>query len=83
MADTIATIDSGDELTVSVADTTLFTTQTDLTNPAVVESLDYVGDVDVTTNGKINGSILVYRTTTNKWTSTTTLDAQNMEGGEF
>ena len=30
-----------------------------------------------------NGSVLVYKTTTNKWTSTTTLDAQNMEGGEF
>ena len=25
----------------------------------------------------------IYKTTTNKWTSTTTLDAQNMEGGEF
>jgi hypothetical protein len=42
-----------------------------------------IADVDVTTNGKVNGSLLVYRTTTNKWTSTTTLDAQNMEGGEF
>jgi hypothetical protein len=29
------------------------------------------------------GSVLVYKTTTNKWTSTTTLDAQNMDGGEF
>lgn len=31
----------------------------------------------------VNGSVLVYKVTTNKWTSTTTLDAQNMEGGEF
>lgn len=30
-----------------------------------------------------DGSVLVYKETTNKWTSTTTLDAQNMEGGEF
>jgi hypothetical protein len=45
--------------------------------------LDFVGDVDVITNGKVNGSVLVYNTTTNKWTATTTLNAQNMEGGEF
>jgi hypothetical protein len=30
-----------------------------------------------------NGSVLVYKTNTSKWTATTTLDAQNMEGGEF
>lgn len=30
-----------------------------------------------------DGSVLVYKEITNKWTSTTTLDAQNMEGGEF
>ena len=83
MADTTVIIDSGSELTATVAQDALLTTTTDLTNPAVVESLDNVGDIDVTTNGKINGSILVFRTTTNKWTSTTTLDAQNMEGGEF
>lgn len=83
MADTLVTLDSGDEISVSLANATLVTAQSDLTNPAVVESLDYVGDIDVTTHGKNNGSVLVYRTTTNKWTATTTLDAQNMEGGEF
>jgi len=30
-----------------------------------------------------NGSVLVYKTNTNKWTSTRTLDLQVMEGGEF
>lgn len=83
MTDTLVTLESGDQIAVSVANATLITTQTDLTNPAVVESLDYIGDIDVTTNGKINGSVLVYKTTTNKWTASTTLDAQNMEGGEF
>jgi hypothetical protein len=56
-------------------------TSTNLANPAVVESISNIADVDTTT--KINGSLLVYKTTTNRWTSTTTLDAQNMEGGEF
>ena len=83
MADTTVVIDDGSQFTATLAQETLVTTTTDLTNPAVVESLDNVGDIDVTTNGKNNGSILVFRTTTNKWTSTTTLDAQNMEGGEF
>lgn len=40
-------------------------------------------EVDTTTNGKLNGSVLVYKTITNKWTATTTLDAQNMEGGHY
>jgi len=40
-----------------------------------------IANVDTTT--LIDGSVLVYKTITNKWTSTTTLDAQNMEGGEF
>lgn len=38
-------------------------------------------DIDVTS--LVNGSVLVFKTNTNKWTSTTTLDAQNMDAGEF
>ena len=41
------------------------------------------GIADVDAVNPSNGSVLVYKTNTNKWTSTTTLDAQNMEGGEF
>jgi hypothetical protein len=52
-----------------------------LTNPATLESISNIADVDTST--LINGSVLVYKTSTNKWTSTTLLDAQNMEGGEF
>ncbi len=39
--------------------------------------------VDADMSNLVNGSILVYKATTQKWTSTTILDAQNMEGGEF
>lgn len=56
-------------------------TSTTLANPSVLESISDIGNVDTTTLN--NGAILVYKTTTNKWTSTTSLDAQNMEGGEF
>ena len=84
MTDIVAIVDTSEALTVAVAEGTyVLNTSTNLTNPAVVESLDNVADIDVTTNGKVDGSVLVYRTSTNKWTSSTTLDAQNMEGGEF
>jgi hypothetical protein len=83
MADTIAIVTPDEALTVAVSDGVLTLSQSNLAAPAVVESMSNIADVDVTTNGKLNGSLLVYRTTTNKWTSTTTLDAQNMEGGEF
>lgn len=83
MADNIVIVDSGSEITATVSPDTLISTSSNLTNPAIVESIDNIGDVDTSTEGKRHGSILVFRTTTNKWTSTTTLDAQNMEGGEF
>jgi len=83
MADTFAIITPDEALSVAVSEGVLTLSSSTVTNPAVVESISNIADVDVTTNGKVNGSLLVYRTTTNKWTSTTTLDAQNMEGGEF
>ena len=44
-------------------------------------SITNMGDVDAT--NVENGSVLVYKTNTNKWTSTRLLDQQFMEGGEF
>ena len=46
-----------------------------------ITTLENISNID--SSNINNGSILVYKTNTNKWTSTTTLDAQNMEGGEF
>lgn len=72
-----------DNLIVTVQDTSLVNATSNFSNLAVLESIELVADVDTTTNGKANGSVLVYKTTTNKWTSTRTLDLQNLEGGEF
>jgi len=84
MADTIAVVEPDEALTVAVSEGTYtLNTQSDLSNPAVVESMSNIADVDITTNGLISGSVLVYKTATNKWTSTTLLNEQNMEGGEF
>ena len=84
MADTIAVVEPDEALTVAVSEGTYtLNTQSDLSNPSVVESMQNIADVDTATEGLINGSILVYKTATNKWTSTTLLSEQNMEGGEF
>ena len=84
MADVIAVVSPDEALTVAVSEGTYtLNTSTNLNNPAVVESLTDAADVDVITNGKVNGSILVYRTTTSKWTATTVLDAQDVTGGQY
>jgi len=84
MSEITAVVEPDEALTVAVSEGTfVLNTSSNLTNPATVETISDIANVDITTNGQINGSVLVYRTTTNKWTSTTTLDAQNMEGGEF
>jgi hypothetical protein len=70
-------------LIVTVQQDELVNVSSNLNNPVYLETLDNVGDVDMNTNGKENGSVLVYKTNTNKWTATRTLDLQIMEGGEF
>jgi hypothetical protein len=40
-------------------------------------------NVEVDATGKTEGSLLVYKTATSKWTATTTLNAQNLEGGNY
>lgn len=48
-----------------------------------VRGLSDLSDVDIVTEGKLDGSVLVYNVQTNKWVSTKTLDKQLMNGGFF
>ena len=48
---------------------------------SVVRKLDEFQNVD--TENLKNGSVLVYKTTTESWTATTNLVQQNIDGGEF
>lgn len=73
--DFFATIVSEDGQVIGQVETGGGTTVVD------ISSLSQIPDVD-TTNIR-NGSVLVYKTSTNKWTSTINLDMQNLEGGEF
>lgn len=77
----IVTVASGEETQVVVQQQGVNTATTDIYNPITIPRLGDVGDVDTAT--LINGSVLVYKTNTSRWTATTTLDEQNMEGGEF
>jgi hypothetical protein len=82
MAEITAVVTPDEALTVAVSEGTyVLNTSTNLANPAVVESVSNIADVDTTT--KIDGSVLVYKTTTNKWTSTTILDGQDVTGGQY
>ena len=83
MTDTFVTLNDENEISVVAQQENLVIAASNLANPANVDTLASVGDVDTTTNGLITGSLLVYKTTTNRGTSTTTLEAQDMEGGEF
>jgi hypothetical protein len=49
--------------------------------PQGVTTLQGLSNVDV--SSLTNGGILVYNSTSQKWVATTTLDAQNMEGGYY
>ena len=69
------------EISATIQDTSFVLASTNIANPAALNSITDIANVDTTILN--NGSVLVYRTTTNKWTSTSTLDGQNMEGGEF
>jgi hypothetical protein len=69
------------EITATITQEDLLSASTSLANPSIVESITQIGDVD--TSILANGSVLVYKSNTNKWVSTTLLDQQNVEAGEF
>lgn len=48
---------------------------------AVTGSIDNLGGVD--TSGKVNGSILVYNSTSEKFEATKQLEEQDVNGGQY
>ena len=69
------------EITATITQEDLLVANVLAGNPAFVESMSQIGDVDA--SNLANGSVLVYKTTTNKWTSTRILDAQDVTGGQY
>jgi len=83
MADIVAVVTPDQALSVAVSEGVLTLSQTNLAAPAVVESMTDIKDTDMTTFGKLDGSVLVYKASTNKWTATRILDAQDVTGGQY
>jgi len=83
MSDISATVISSELITATVESDTSTTVSAVGIQGASASQVG-VGELnDVDTNILINGSVLVYKTTTNKWTSTTILDAQDVTGGQY
>ena len=81
MADDTLTVIIDETGLGTVFGTTPFLATTTLSEPATILKVADIGDVDAAS--LTDGSLLVYKTTTNKWTASTTLEAQTMEGGFF
>lgn len=79
--DVTVKVKSTSGFTVQVQEVDLFNASTDSYNIPQIPTLGSIGDVD--TSVLEHGSVLVYKTTQNKWQSTTLLDLQTMEGGEY
>lgn len=77
MSDIFAVIDNGQNISASVSSDSLTANM----NILILNSLSEITNVDTTVLE--NGSVLVFKTTTNKWTSTRTLEEQNLEGGHY
>ncbi len=84
MADTIATI-SDENTTITISSEQGFITVAGVDNTISVASTSLANatDIDTTTNGLTNGSVLVYKTATSKWVATTTLEETNITGGQY
>lgn len=78
---TNATVTEDDASQSSVVQNETTFANTSTSNPTYVESISDIGNVDGTT--VVDGSVLVFKATTNKWTSTLKLEQQQVEAGEY
>lgn len=81
MADTVVVVDDTGSYSIVVDDSAGTTSVSTNLSPTTIPSMSDIGNVDTT--DLRHGSVLVYKQNTLKWTSTLTLDAQDMDAGEF
>lgn len=82
MTDIIATVQYDDAITVVNAENNITVPTVGIQGLSASDaSLINLSDVDG--SNLVNGSVLVYKTETSKWTSTTLLNQQSIEAGEF
>jgi hypothetical protein len=95
MAETLTVSVDSQGSTISPSNTTLTTSTTTAGGGSTITTIGIQGasgavtplsenvQVDIVSEGLNNGSLLVYKTNTSKWTSTKTLDLQVVDSGEF
>jgi hypothetical protein len=83
MSDISATVTSSELITATVQSGTTTTVSTVGIQGASASEVGISGLTDVDSNAVTNGSVLVYKTNTSKWTATTVLDAQDVTGGQY
>jgi hypothetical protein len=71
------------DTTVTIQEEDLIGTSINEYNVPLLPKLQDIGDIDVATQGKLDGSVLVYDASTDKWVSTKILEKQLMNGGFF
>jgi hypothetical protein len=95
MAETLTVSVDSQGSTISPSNTTLTTSTTTAGGGSTITTIGIQGasgavvpisenvQVDIVSEGLNNGSLLVYKTNTSKWTATKTLDLQIVDSGEF
>jgi hypothetical protein len=71
------------DMTVTIQEEDLIGTSINEYNVPILPKLQDIGDIDVVTQGKLDGSVLVYNISTDKWVSTKILEKQLINGGFF
>ena len=71
------------DTTVTIHEEDLIQTSINEYNVPLLPKLQDIGDIDVATQGKLDGSVLVYNISTDKWVSTKILEKQLINGGFF
>ena len=78
MSDIIATVQEIDSLSAIVNESDTTIANTNISNPVYTYDI-----VDMDLSNTSDGSVLVYKSNTSKWTSTHLLEDQTMNGGFF
>lgn len=95
MAETLTVSVDSQGSTISPSNTTLTSSTTTAGGGSTITTIGIQGasgnalplsenvQVDIVSEGLNNGSLLVYKTNTSKWTATKTLNLQTVDSGEF
>jgi hypothetical protein len=83
MSDISATVITSELITATVESGTTQTVSAVGIQGASASQTGISGLNDVDALSPNNGSVLVYKTNTSKWTATTVLDAQDVTGGQY